>query len=136
MNPQSFLVNGNLALSFESADTPSFTIIDGAVSSYRGPQPRAINPVLGIALIVLLVTSLIAVGWTVTVGRSVARAEAVATVETTSVAVSAGDSLWSIAAEHGVDGLSTQDVVEVIRELNEFEQGTLQPGMELVVPVS
>lgn len=54
--------------------------------------------------------------------------------ETQSVEVSAGDSLWSIAEEHAVEGVSTRDVVSWISEQNHLASASISTGQTLVVP--
>lgn len=54
--------------------------------------------------------------------------------ELTSISVKPGDSLWVIAEEHGVEGMTTQETTELIRMWNDLDTSTLQPGMELLVP--
>ena len=50
------------------------------------------------------------------------------------VAVERGDTLWSIASAHPIDGMSQVDTVEVLKSWNGLEQASLQPGMVLSVP--
>ncbi|WP_322155778.1 LysM peptidoglycan-binding domain-containing protein [Paratractidigestivibacter sp.] len=55
---------------------------------------------------------------------------------TTNVRVMSGDSLWSIASQHGVDGCSTQSIVDWIRDRNQLESSNIFAGQELIVPTS
>lgn len=50
------------------------------------------------------------------------------------VDVEPGDSLWSLAREYPVAGLSTNEVVSRIRELNDLDSSLLRPGEQLMVP--
>lgn len=50
------------------------------------------------------------------------------------VKVVSGDTLWSIAALHPVDGLSTQQVVDLIIDHNSLESSSLAAGEILLVP--
>lgn len=52
------------------------------------------------------------------------------------IEVDEGDSLWRIAERNAVQGLSTAETVELIRQWNGLDSGMLVPGMELSVPVS
>jgi len=58
-----------------------------------------------------------------------------------SVKLGAGDSLWSLAASHPVEGLSTGELVEIIRETNDIDsspeagQIVLLPTAEHAAPV-
>lgn len=57
-------------------------------------------------------------------------------VSTEIVTVMPGDSLWSIASQHPVDGCSTEEVVEFISEQNELSSSMLSSGQQLYVPAS
>lgn len=48
--------------------------------------------------------------------------------------VRSGDGLLSIAAEHPVEGLTTEQTAQWIEERNGLEGITLQPGQQLIVP--
>lgn len=50
--------------------------------------------------------------------------------------VASGDSLWSIAEEHPVEGTTVKDVVEWLREENSLTSSNLQIGQELLVPIA
>ena len=61
---------------------------------------------------------------------------AVEAVRYTEVAVASGDSLWSLASEHPVEGFDTSRTVELIRHRNGLTSGTLRAGMSIEVPVA
>jgi hypothetical protein len=48
--------------------------------------------------------------------------------------VQAGDSLWTVAKSHPVDGLSTAQVAELVAARNGLSGAGLVPGQELLVP--
>lgn len=50
------------------------------------------------------------------------------------ITVAAGDTLYDIADCHGVEGLSTAQVIDWIREHSDFDGSLLQPGQRLTVP--
>lgn len=50
------------------------------------------------------------------------------------ITVHSGDSLWTIADEHPVEGRTTAEVARYIREHNQLTDTCLYPGMELSVP--
>lgn len=52
------------------------------------------------------------------------------------VSVDHTGTLWEIAAEHPVEGLSTAETVDVIREENGLSSSTLHAGQTLVVPAN
>lgn len=57
-----------------------------------------------------------------------------ASVPSVQVEVETGDSLWSMARDHPVPGLSTNEVVHLIRTMNKLDSALLTPGMQLTVP--
>ena len=56
--------------------------------------------------------------------------------ETGTVLVEQGDTLWTIAREHPVPGLSTAQAVEVIAQINALESAQIPAGMAVRVPSS
>ena len=50
------------------------------------------------------------------------------------VRVSYGDSLWTIAREHGDPSRDVREVVAEIRRVNGVDPGKLRPGSVLVIP--
>jgi len=55
-------------------------------------------------------------------------------ITATPTIVHGGDSLWTIAEEHGVAGESTQSVVAWISANNDLTGSALQPGQKILVP--
>lgn len=55
-------------------------------------------------------------------------------VPTTTVLVDGGDTLWSVAREHPIEGLSTAQTADLILELNDAKSPVLLDGQSLVVP--
>ncbi len=53
----------------------------------------------------------------------------------TTIEVSDGDTLWSIAQQYGSDKMDTRDFIAEICELNEIDAGSLQAGSTLMVPI-
>ena len=58
----------------------------------------------------------------------------VSTVPSTEYVVVSGDSLWSIAETHPMEGHSASEVVTWIMERNGLEGGLIVPGQHLAVP--
>jgi hypothetical protein len=52
------------------------------------------------------------------------------------VRVESGDSLWSLAASHPVEGMSTAETVEMLAAVNNIGNSSLRVGSEVMVPVS
>ena len=57
-------------------------------------------------------------------------------VPSTRVRVERGDTLWAIAKQHRVSGLSTEQTADLIARLNNLDAPALVAGRELKVPVS
>jgi LysM repeat protein len=53
----------------------------------------------------------------------------------TALKVTAGDSLWTLAATHPVDGLTTAQVSEILMKANHLEAPVVFPGQTILVPV-
>lgn len=140
----SHAVVGNLALDLAAAPRPAFTVIDGARTATAPAAPVATPaPVANLAKRVLaacifgaLAIALAVAAWTMTGGRAAACERILAETPTTTISVEPGDSLWSLAADHPVTGLTDREVVEAIRSWNGLERGELHPGMELAVPAA
>jgi hypothetical protein len=78
--------------------------------------------------LLLLIAALLVAGALATSGRVPASGE-FATLK-----VDPGTSLWTIAAEHPVEGLTTQQLAETIAELNRVAPGAVAAGQSLRVP--
>lgn len=57
-------------------------------------------------------------------------------VKTVSVRVQSGDSAWSLAEAHPIDGLSTAQTAQVIIGLNDGHTTTLAVGESVLVPMA
>lgn len=67
-------------------------------------------------------------------GQSAATGEAGTPVDTRTVVVGEGDTLWGIASEVAEPG-EVREMIHHIRELNALSSESLQRGQELAVPV-
>jgi predicted nucleic acid-binding protein len=56
------------------------------------------------------------------------------TVPTQTITVNAGDSLWTIASAHPVDGVSTPELVSWLMDENDLASAVLALGQSLTVP--
>lgn len=139
------MVQGNLALKLETPAEPTFTVVQGGRSGF---QPLTVKParnqqaVVAPARVALKVPTIVAVALTlffvlamsVFSARHAAYAESVSNVTYETVRVQPGDSLWSLAEEYPIDGLSTQETSDMIRNVNHLEHGSLAAGAHLKVP--
>lgn len=143
MTTQYPTVHGNLALKAESVSTPRFTVINGFGAGRRTmcaqapvAAPTHLPRALAAVVIAVIVFACLATAYAVLHTKQQAFNAAISSEQLEVVEVSGGDSLWSIAATYPIEGLDTSEVVDAIQAINGLDSGTLQPGMELQVPVS
>lgn len=144
-NYRQFAINGSSALAPMIPEAPELILFEGGKDKNRrstgGPQACSASVSMGAAcaqlIFVILVSALIAGGIYVVDALASSRVEAnLSEANPVSVNVQKGDSLWSIASEHGVDGCSTKDVVEWIKGQNHLSTSNIIAGQKLIVPSS
>ena len=92
----------------------------------KGGQRRRLSTPERVALIILagaLVACAVA-----------SRAHTPDTISTTRVRIGVGDTLWGIAQQNRITGLSTAQTADFIARLNGLDTSTLAPGSELKIP--
>lgn len=141
------MVQGNLALKLETPAAPAFTVVKGGRSGFQTlpckpvrnqcvattSAPVALKASTIVALAVAL-TLFFVLATSIFSARHAAYAESVSNVTYETVRVQSGDSLWSLAQEHPIEGLSTQETSDMIRNVNHLEHGSLDAGAHLKVP--
>lgn len=141
------MVQGNLALKLETPAAPAFTVVKSGRSGYQ-PLPvksaRNQHAVAAPTPVALKVSTIVAVAVALTLffvlatsvfsARHAAYAESVSNVTYETIRVQPGDSLWSLAEEYPIEGLSTQETSDMIRNVNHLEHGSLATGAYLKVP--
>lgn len=141
------MVQGNLALKLETPAAPAFTVVKGGRS---GSQTLPGKPVRSqcvattsapvalkastIVVLAVALTLFFVLATSIFSARHAAYAESVSNVTYETVRVQSGDSLWSLAQEHPIEGLSTQETSDMIRNVNHLEHGSLDAGVHLKVP--
>ena len=141
------MVQGNLALKLETPAAPAFTVVKGGRSGFQtlhGKPVRSQSVATTSAPAALKVSTIVALAVALTLffvlatsifsARHAAYAESVSNVTYKTVRVQSGDSLWSLAQEHPIEGLSTQETSDMIRNVNHLEHGSLAAGAHLKVP--
>lgn len=141
------MVQGNLALKLETPAAPAFTVVKGGRSGFQtlpGKPVRSQCVATTSAPVALKASTIVALAVALTLffvlatsifsARHAAYAESVSNVTYETVRVQSGDSLWSLAQEHSVDGLTTQETSDIIRSVNHLEHGSLDAGDVLKVP--
>lgn len=141
------MVQGNLALKLETPAAPAFTVVKGGRSGYQplpvksartqyavaAPTPAALKVSTIVAVAVALMLFFV-LATSVFSARHAAYAESVSNVTYETIRVQPGDSLWSLAEEYPIEGLSTQETSDMIRNVNHLEHGSLAAGAHLKVP--
>lgn len=141
------MVQGNLALKLETPAAPAFTVVKGGRSGYQplpvksacnqhavaAPTPVALK-VSTIVAVAVALTLFFVLATSVFSARHAAYAESVSNVTYETIRVQPGDSLWSLAEEYPIEGLSTQETSDMIRNVNHLEHGSLAAGAYLKVP--
>ena len=141
------MVQGNLALKLETPAAPAFTVVKGGRSGFQtlpGKPVRSQRVATTSAPVALKASTIVALAVALTLffvlatsifsARHAAYAESASNVTYETVRVQSGDSLWSLAQEHSVDGLTTQETSDIIRSVNHLEHGSLDAGDVLKVP--
>lgn len=141
------MVQGNLALKLETPAAPAFTVVKGGRSGFQtlpGKPVRSQCVATTSASVALKASTIVALAVALTLffvlatsifsARHAAYAESVSNVTYETVRVQSGDSLWSLAQEHPIEGLSTQETSDMIRNVNHLEHGSLDAGVHLKVP--
>lgn len=141
------MVQGNLALKLEAPASPAFTVVKGGRSHFQAVATKPVRTqraTVALAPVALKASTIVAVAVAFTLffvlatsvfsARHAAYADSVANVTYETVRVQSGDSLWSLAQEHPVDGLSTQETSDMIRSVNHLDRGSLDAGAVLKVP--
>ncbi len=141
------MVQGNLALKLEAPASTAFTVVKGGrsqVQAVAAKPVRAQRAVVASAPAALKASTIVAIAVAFTLffvlsasvfsARHAAYADSVANVTYETVRVQSGDSLWSLAQEHPIDGLSTQETSDMIRSVNHLERASLDAGAVLKVP--
>jgi hypothetical protein len=93
----------------------------------RPARARGIGSVIEIAVLVCLAALLI-------LGIVASTSGSRPTVETTRVLAERGDTLWTLAKEHPIRGLTTEQVADTIADANGIQGGTVVAGSSLLVP--
>ena len=141
------MVQGNLALKLETPAAPAFTVVKGGRSGFQtlpGKPVRSQCVATTSAPVALKASTIVALAVALTLffvlatsifsARHAAYAESASNVTYETVRVQSGDSLWSLAQEHSVDGLTTQETSDIIRSVNHLEHGSFDAGDVLKVP--
>lgn len=134
------VVQGGLSKESNARPTESHELSKSAAQRVRSSRHHQASTTMRLqclfaAVASVLLVVMVSASWLLS-DQSVAtrRADAISFAAKTTLVVSPGDSLWSIAEGHGISGYETVDVVSWIKEANGLQTATLQPGETLIVP--
>lgn len=149
---KSIRVVGNLALA--PIEEHRFTVIDGSASqkTIAPSRPQLFDPVaypncavrggaqkgegLVLALVAVLMSACVAGIMFMSSSLSDSKLQSLQNAPSKVVEVVSGDTLWQIAENNPIEGLSTHETVDAIKMANDLDTGLLVPGMELSVPTA
>jgi hypothetical protein len=136
---QGYQCYGSLALQ-PSEEQPRLRVFQGgctgdASSSVQERELR--SRVRGLIIVAAMVCAVSLAGIGISgAAQSSQRNEALGQAQVATVSVASGDTVWSIAESHPVQGVSTSDLVQWISERNGLGGSPLSVGQQLQIPVS
>lgn len=153
MNTSMNMVEGNLALDIYKSNKPSFSVVSGGLcpqaTFHAADSARSIENVPAksthlrapidtrlIAALTCMALGCALIAFGASIVSSAHRIQVIENVSYERIRVRPGESVWSISEDHPVDGLSTQDIEDLIQEQNGLQRLSLQPGDTLLVPSS
>ena len=148
MMNSNMMVYGNLALASGApacrADVKTrFVVVEGSLGRARSERQVCHRPethtsrlaricaVAGVAVMFLIV---FVAGVSAFSSRADLVSQAASEVSWTETSVREGDSLWSLAESHPIEGLSTQETADIIESYNSFDSVVLIAGDTILVP--
>lgn len=148
MMNSNMMVYGNLALASEAparrADGGSrFVVVEGSLGHARPERLVAHRPetstsrlarVCAVAGVVVMFLVVFVAGVSAFSNRADLVSHAASEVAWAETTIREGDSLWSLAESHPIEGLSTQETAEIIEAHNAFNSVVLMAGDTVLVP--
>lgn len=131
------MIYGNLALATaapEPVAAPAFTVIPGGrQDAVERAHPHVFASVVRLVAAALLVASLAGAVFHIGASRAETQQDTISSLHFEEVRVAPGASLWSLAEDHAVEGISTDVMVDVLMEENGLSSAMLHPGQKLLV---
>lgn len=134
---RNYQTDGNAALAVEEA--PVFVLHDGKAAARQTkarPQAAGGSRVWTLLACTAIVLSFFGAWYAGDAIESARLRAAESAIATESYAVQDSDTLWSIASDHGAEGMTTQQTVQWIEEENGLSRASIQPGQMLTVPAA
>lgn len=142
------MVYGNLALASEAptrrADVKTrFVVVEGSLGHARPVRQVAHRPetstsrlarVCAVASVVVMFLIVFVAGVSAFSNRAELVSHAASEVAWAETTIREGDSLWTLAESHPIEGLSTQETADIIEAHNSFDSVMLKAGDTVLVP--
>ena len=131
-------INENTAVSVDQR--PKLRVIEGGLSQSKKcnhVRAFALPTVRELAIAAVMVALVAAFFFACSAQDAQAHSrvdDMLASAQYETVTVVSGDTLWGIAEDHSVDGFTTANMVDAIREANHLESACLYGGTQLLVP--
>lgn len=110
---------------------------DGSDRRTRGPHGQSVRAtgVFGTGLSLTELTALLIITLLLIVGTWVTLERQHSSVDMKPLRVESGDTLWKLAQQHPIPGLTTAETVQIIADASDVRDGRVAPGDDLQVPV-
>ncbi len=148
MMNSNMMVYGNLALASEAparrVDVKTrFVVVEGSLGHARPERQVAHRPetrtsslarVCALVGVVVMFLIVFVAGVSTFSNRADLVSQTASEVAWTETSVREGDSLWTLAESHPIEGLSTQETADIIESHNSFDSVVLIAGDTILVP--
>lgn len=107
-------------------------------AAFQRPTQGRLTRAQGLAVLMaafVLVVVVALAGFVVQTGHDAAVRDRIASAPTQAVRVHQGDTLWSLAEEYSIDGVSTRELVTWVEQANGLDSSALRPGQTLLIPM-
>ena len=136
MSTVRYAVAGTSALKPRHACGARLRVVDGGRSARPSRRRASRAATFGYLLVIVAIVSSFAfAAFAVSSARESSALAAAESISWEQARVSKGDSLWSIAEDRPVNGLTTSELSHVIKDKNGLQTSMLSAGDRLLVPV-
>ena len=142
------MVSGNYRVSIDGTaalkqSSTEFRVIDccssprSSIASHEAVRHVSSHEALMLRVFIAsCIVFLVSLGFVITHAGVLETNSSLSNSATEIVRVHSGDTIWSIAENHPIDNVTTNDVADYIIEINELDGGLIHPGQTICVPSS
>ena len=142
------MVSGNYRVSIDGTaalkqSSTAFRVIDccssprSSIASHEAVRHVSSHKALMLRVFIAsCIVFLVSLGFVITHAGVLETNSSLSNSATEIVRVHSGDTIWSIAENHPIDNVTTNDVADYIIEINELDGGLIHPGQTICVPAS